>query len=438
MRPEAQERSGLDHRHFDALTRALSAGNSRRRLVGVLATLPVGGGLTAILDPDDADAAGRRKRRKKRHKHGDDRRRKRKTKHKKKKPNHPTCTPDSRAQTCAGQCGAVPNNCGVVVDCGPCACEPACAACFICNAGETSPGTCVIDPAQQGKACGTPGQVCMPDGSCACDASSCPACTSCGGDGTCVPCADCCDGDGVCQPGETDAACGSSGTCEVCTGQEQCQGQSCVCLPACAGKDCGPDGCGGSCGSCTAPNTCGGSGTPGVCGCTPQSDATTCAGKCGSVLNNCGQTVDCTPLCTGCCTGEICQPGTDNLFCGRNGGACDRCTSPQTCGGGGSAGVCGCTPTCAGKDCGASDGCGGICTAGRCPTDQTCQPDGTCLQNLNQFQCLCGDNTTPSGCFRTRCSPGFDTVCSQLCTNHRGYYGFGTPGTSCGPGTCTA
>ena len=92
----------MDNAHFDALARGLSTGDSRRRLLTFLGTLPVLGGLTAILDPADAEAAGRRKRRKKAHKHGDNRRRKKRkhNKHKKKQPNYPTCTPASRAQPC--------------------------------------------------------------------------------------------------------------------------------------------------------------------------------------------------------------------------------------------------------------------------------------------------------------------------------------------------
>ena len=310
----------MDNAHFDALARGLSTGDSRRRLLAVLGTLPVLGGLTAILDPADAEGAGRRKRRKKAHKHGKGRRRK-KRKHKKKKPNHPTCTPASRAQTCDGACGEVLNNCGVVVDCGPCPCSPSCVTCQICDAAS---GQCITDASQEGEACGAPGQVCRADGTCVCTASSCPDCTTCGADGECAACANCCDSAGVCQAGDTEAACGGSGTCDVCTGQEQCQEQTCVCVPDCTGKACG-----------------------------------------------------------------------------------------------------------------ANDGCGGTCIPGTCPTDQACQPNGTCLQNLNQFQCLCGDYTSPSGCVREQCRPAYDTVCEGLCTGHRGYYGLGTPGTGCGPGTCT-
>ncbi len=68
-----------------------------------------------------------------------------------------------------------------------------------------------------------------------------------------------CDGGGdprLCEPGETRAcpcepgrlgeqACAADGA-----GWEACD---CACTPSCAGKACGPDGCGGSCGACQTP-----------------------------------------------------------------------------------------------------------------------------------------------------------------------------------------
>lgn len=297
----------MDPVRFDDLARVLSVPDSRRRVVGLLAAVPVVGGLLGFLAAEEAEGQGRRKRRKKAHKHGKGRRRK----HHRKK-----CRAESVAQTCAGKCGSVTNNCKKAVDCGSCACTPACNACFTCRAqGANAPGTCVVDPTQQGQACGDPGQICQADGACACDASSCPGCTTCGGDGRCAACADCCDGAGVCQDGDTNAACGSSGTCDVCTGQEQCQGQSCVCIPNCTGKNCGPDGCSGSCGTCTPPQTCGGSGIANVCGaCT------------ASAFN-----APCDPAHPGTCCSGICQQaGPDNHCCDPTGAVCDL-GNPGTC-----------------------------------------------------------------------------------------------------------
>src|SRR5688500_14760044 len=110
----------MDDRHFDTLTLVFTGGDSRRRLLGLLATLPILGGLLGILSPEETDAKGRRKRRKKRHKHGN-RRRRAHGRGKKK------CRAESAAQTCAGKCGSVTNNCQKSVDCGSCLCNPRCA-----------------------------------------------------------------------------------------------------------------------------------------------------------------------------------------------------------------------------------------------------------------------------------------------------------------------
>ena len=296
----------MEPNRFDHLSRALAAHSPRRGVFGLLTAVALVGGSLGLLTPEETEAAGRRKRRKKAHKHGKGRRRK----HRNRKPR---CTAESVAQTCANTCGSVTNNCQQAVDCGSCACTPACDVCFTCQDGPNTPGTCVADAAQVGDACGNAGQVCQGDGSCACDAASCPSCKTCGGDGQCAACADCCDGSGVCQDGDTNTACGSSGTCAVCTGQEQCQGQTCVCMPDCAGRDCGANGCDGSCRSCTAPSTCGGGnpGVPGVCGCTPN----TCAaqgGACGTIPDGCGGTLDC-GSCV-CSSSGVC--GTSVVTCG--------------------------------------------------------------------------------------------------------------------------
>ncbi len=139
----------MDARHFDNLTRALSEASTRRGLLGLRATLPVLAGLFALLAPDESDAKGRRKRRKKKHKHGKGRRRK----------HHKKCQADSKGKTCAGKCGPVINNCKKTVDCGSCACTPACEVCFICQEGANTPGECVVDPAMAGEYCGAAGQI---------------------------------------------------------------------------------------------------------------------------------------------------------------------------------------------------------------------------------------------------------------------------------------
>jgi hypothetical protein len=112
-----------------------------------------------------------------------------------------------------------------------------------------------------------------------------------------------------------------------------CQG---TCVPACAGKQCGSDGCGGSCGTCAAGQTC-------------------------SASNQC--VASCVPACAGK------QCGSDGC-----GGSCGTCATGQTCSASNQC-VASCVPACAGKQCG-SDGCGGSC--GTCAAGQTCGSDGMC------------------------------------------------------------
>ena len=187
----------MDARHFDALSRALSAPDSRRRLLTLLATLPVLGGLLAFLDPAETDAQGRRKRRKKAHKHGRGRRRQRRKKKK-------SCTPDSVTQTCAAKCGPVTNNCKQPVDCGTCDCSPACGECFTCQGAVGVPGTCVPSP----------------NG------------TTCGGGGSCC--------DGTCNPCPCDQVQRSNGTCvTLCQNASPCGANPCGCFvtPGICGTD---------------------------------------------------------------------------------------------------------------------------------------------------------------------------------------------------------
>lgn len=102
---------------------------------------------------------------------------------------------------------------------------------------------------------------------------------------------------------------------------------------------------------------------------------------CGACGNACAADLAC---CDGACVTTVENPA----HCGACGNVC---TPPQTCGGGGKPGACGCTPTtCAaqGKNCGEiADGCGGTLDCGECEeSDQTCGGGGTpnvcgCLPN---------------------------------------------------------
>jgi hypothetical protein len=95
------------------------------------------------------------------------------------------------------------------------------------------------------------------------------------------------------------------------------------CPPSCAGRACGPDGCGGSCGSCTPPTTC--NDATGQCVCTPD-----CSGRECGPDPTCGQ--ECGPCAAGAsCTGTTCcdledEPCTAGSCCGSSlsctGGTC--------------------------------------------------------------------------------------------------------------------
>ena len=228
----------MDSSRFDSLARALSeAGTDRRTLTGLL-----GGALLAAI-PITADAGkGRRQRRRKdgarRNQHTADIDSEKKKKKKKKK----KCTPDSTAVTCAGKCGSITNNCGQAVNCGSCACSPACDGCFTCQEGANSPGTCVPDSQKVGQSCGGSGKVCQADGTCVCSDSACsnptPVC-----------------GQEICETCSSDAQCAAAGKGDICCGGSCFSGDCCgngdctdPTKPICTGHVCSP---------CTSTSECG-------------------------------------------------------------------------------------------------------------------------------------------------------------------------------------
>jgi predicted outer membrane repeat protein len=349
----------MDGSRFDALARTLSIPDTRRQLLGMLAALPVLGGILGFRAPEEAAAKDRRRRRKQRHK--------------KKKGKHGTrrqgCKPKGKGKVCAGQCGPVKSKqtCGITVDCGPCDCPAACEACFVC---DPSTRTCVADPEQEGDACGSPGQVCASDGSCACTAASCPACQLCGGDGVCtgcsgccdgatcvadcpacticdeglcIACPGCCDGSGGCQDGETAAACGAGGgTCDVCVNP----------APICVSH---------ACEACTSDDQCG-------------SGAVCCIGSCESGI--CCADADCAEpgapdcvshTCVCSSNGDAACPGSETCC---NDGCADLQTDPDQCG------ACG-NPCAEGQSC-QGGVCGVVCGSDFCPSANAICVDGSC------------------------------------------------------------
>ncbi len=239
-------------------------------------------------------------------------------------------------------------------------------------------------------------------------------------------CAGCCDPNNFCQPGNAAAACGANGfLCIECPLGYSCENGTCIEPPSCrpitcesVGKNCGqlPDGCGGvlECGTCSGGDTCGGAGTANVCGpgtCNPRSCAMLGA-QCGPVSDGCATVLQ----CGSCPQGENCGGGGPNK-CGtcapqtctqlqRNCGlvadgcggmvSCGTCTVPgESCGGGGTANVCGsggCVPkTCAevGAQCGeVNDGCGNTMFCGNCSGFATC--GGAGMANVCGAVCSAG------------------------------------------------
>src|SRR5688572_25093405 len=188
----------MDADRFDRLSKTLSRTGSRRTLLHLLTALPLAGALAALLGEESA-GKGRRERRKNRHRQEQNKRQQRRrhdeqhrdqqqrkeqqqNRDKKRKRNtpEPGCQPASKAQTCTGKCASVTDNCGTLIDCGPCACDPTCGACFTC---DPATGSCIPDDTQLGGACGQPGQVCQDDGSCACTpgGTTCGVCRDCQG-----------------------------------------------------------------------------------------------------------------------------------------------------------------------------------------------------------------------------------------------------------------
>lgn len=204
--------------------------------------------------------------------------------------------------------------------------------CGPCLAGCCDGTTCVDLGAQSATTCGFGGA----------------ACGSCGASGRCLKgacfhpqpncdgtnCPGCCLDSNTCGDGIAGDACGFGG--------HACQG----CGPLASFKKCVlHDGGGGSCQA-----TCDGSNCHGCC------DGTTCllgqsqssCGELGAACTACptGQlckvqgasaggscAVPCSPAsCKGCCAGDVCAVGDQDIACGLGGGACANCsTSHLSC-----------------------------------------------------------------------------------------------------------
>jgi hypothetical protein len=257
------------------------------------------------------------------------------------------------------------------------------------------------------------GRVCGPDG-CGGICGTCPpelTCNEqvgqCEQDGECVPTVDCaaamCTDDDGCG-----MACGCADglTCNEASGQ--CIDPSCV--PDCAGRECGDDGCEGSCGECVEGSTC--------------------------VSGACVAAVACTSH-TECDPGQACDPAT--LQCTAACAGVDDCSEGQHCVyQDAAAGVGICVDGCAtldGSVCGQDSTCLPVGYTGE---DGVCFPDGTAGEGE-----ACAPSEVDTGCTSglacvTADGAGGENVCRGVCN----YWGGGAAGCEAGQictfyGVCT-
>lgn len=403
----------MDGNRFDALSRSVATAGTRRGILHLLSALPLLGVLLTAIDDEQADAKRRRKPQRRRgherkdvqanhrnrgQKHNNKNKKSKKNDKHKKKHKRP-CSPLSDAQTCTGKCAQVANNCGTVVDCGPCDCG-ACPACQICDA---TTGRCRANPDFLGQDCGSPGQVCQADGACACDDGSCADGQRCNGiacvcDATSCP-SGCCDGSRVCRINE-DTACGAGGgVCNRC--EDECVDGACTCASGCP-----------PCQSCN-PNT-------GLC----RPDAATDGDPCGDGRRCLGGQCICdeTSCPTGCCDEEEACHVADADACGADGGACTPCAnSGQACQAGACCSKAGRTATVAAPCCAGltqcadgvckADCCAGVtCGAGVCQDPGVCDPGtGACSPPTPNTGAACNDGnscTVNDTCQAGICTPG--------------------------------
>ena len=319
------------------------------------------------------------------------------------------CTPFTCAGHYPGMCGTFTDGCGGLVDC-----TKNCGAGQVCN--PTAMTCCA--PTACGAQCGTVSNGCGGTQSCGCpNGQVCdPQTTQCC---TPIPHAVACNTPGQCGP--VPNGCGDTEQC-TCPSGGVCNGQTHQC-------------------------------------CTPYTCAAHYAGMCGTFSDNCGGTVTCSPpnTCNSPPYGGKCDTGayaTPPFSDGCGGTLTCGCTGANTCGGGGVANVCGCTPlTCSAPSiapkCGMfSNGCGGVldCT-GICGPGRVCNVSGsppadTCCTPTTCNAILAGMPAGTCGTFSDGCGGSLNctAVCGggQVCnTSVNGMTGMPTD-RCCTPLTCAA
>jgi len=317
--------------------------------------------------------------------------------------------------TCeTGECGPIADGCGDVVNCGGCQAPETCG-----GGGEPSrcggasacvPDTCEDIEATCGMQADGCGEAlnCWPNG-----ADACPNAGEECIDGECVvPEVDCtpltCDDydqdDGLC--GEVTDGCGDTLDCgfgcatdEICGAQEPGKCGTAMCEPQTCDQALS-DKPSGFCGF--VPDGCGGE----ITGCaTVCTNGDSCGG--GGTADVCGQgTGTCVPRTTADC-GSTCGPISDG--CGDT-VDCGGCTGAETCGGGGTPGECG-APVCQPRECtdinancgSIPDGCGDTVDCGTCGNNEVCnanQCQAVVCVPLNQAQVcpgFCGQQSDGCG-----------------------------------------
>jgi hypothetical protein len=234
--------------------------------------------------------------------------------------------------------------------------------------------------------------------------------------------------------------------------QEACTKISCT---VAGGQYCGmlADGCGGQmdCGACATGWTCGTGANAHVCiSADPNCKKLTCdqpTGRfCGKIGDNCGGSVDCGDTCpiagqtcggggtagvcgtpVAACTKPLTCDQPTGRYCGMIGNGCGAtldcgaCPAGFECGTGAQANICvrsncpamTCTPVGGGKYCGKiGDGCGKVIDCGDCAAGETCGGGGTAG--------VCGAAPDPT-CKKTSCNPpGGGQYCGKIGDNCRG------------------
>lgn len=377
----------MDSRRFDSLVRTFAAASTRRRVMAVLAALPLVGQIPGLA-PDEAAAEKPRDRIKRRK--DANRRKRRNRKH------HKNNNSKKNTNGGGGKGGGKPNACALPGQ--PCQQNGDCCKgnCFnqVCadppnrcggtNCPTGSTGCCEVNgccpsPTNQ---CNAGGLCCAPN----CGGKQCGP-DGCGNGGTCGTCAPgqrcnlataqcegpvcnpqscpngCCDASGVCQPGNSSRQCGSGGiTCFACGPNQTCSSETGTCRDK---PPCGPETC---------PTGC----------CVPQSNG---PDICDTTRQGCTPGGAC---CAGCCdANNVCQPGTGNGVCGLNGSDCIVCNPLD-----------------------------GLCDQGRCQCDAANCPNGCCSNGPgNQGLCFvddprfCGNN----GVTCTACPEGTACNAQQQC-----------------------